>query len=29
MPHLESASIGVWVKAGSRWERKEENGISH
>jgi predicted Zn-dependent peptidase len=29
MPHLESASIGVWVKAGSRWERPEENGISH
>ncbi len=29
MPHLESASLGVWVKAGSRWERPEENGISH
>ncbi|VAW18245.1 Mitochondrial processing peptidase-like protein [hydrothermal vent metagenome] len=29
MPHLESASMGVWVKAGSRWERPEENGISH
>ncbi|HHB82071.1 MAG TPA: insulinase family protein [Devosia sp.] len=29
MPHLESASIGVWVKAGSRWEREDESGISH
>ena len=29
MPHLESASLGVWVKAGSRWERPEEHGISH
>jgi len=29
MPHLESASLGVWVKAGSRWERAEEHGISH
>ena len=29
MPHLESASIGVWVKAGARSERKAEHGISH
>jgi len=29
MPHLESASLGVWVKAGSRWERPQESGISH
>jgi predicted Zn-dependent peptidase len=29
MPHLESASLGVWVNAGSRDERHEENGISH
>ncbi|GGF31512.1 peptidase M16 [Youhaiella tibetensis] len=29
MPHLESASLGVWVKAGSRSERKDEHGISH
>ncbi len=29
MSHLESASLGVWVKAGSRWERPEESGISH
>ena len=29
MPHLESASLGVWVKAGSRSERANEHGISH
>jgi predicted Zn-dependent peptidase len=29
MPHLESASLGVWVKAGSRSEAKHEHGISH
>ncbi|KKC33140.1 M16 family metallopeptidase [Devosia psychrophila] len=29
MPHLESASLGVWVKAGARSERKNEHGISH
>jgi len=29
MPHLESASLGVWVKAGARSERKTEHGISH
>jgi len=29
MPHLESASIGVWVKAGSRSEAEGEHGISH
>jgi predicted Zn-dependent peptidase len=29
MPHLESASLGVWVKAGSRSERNNEHGISH
>ena len=29
MPHLESASLGVWVKAGSRSEKLEEHGISH
>jgi predicted Zn-dependent peptidase len=29
MPHLESASIGIWVKAGSRSETKAEHGISH
>lgn len=29
MPHLESASLGIWVKAGSRSERPEEHGISH
>ena len=29
MPHLETASLGVWVGAGSRDETAEENGISH
>ena len=29
MPHLQSASLGVWVGCGSRDERADENGISH
>ncbi len=29
MPYLRSASIGVWVKAGSMLESPEENGLSH
>ncbi len=29
MPHLETASLGVWVNAGSRDERRDEHGISH
>lgn len=29
MPHLESVSLGVWVKAGSRCEFDAEHGISH
>lgn len=29
MSHLESASLGVWVKAGARSERKTEHGLSH
>lgn len=29
MPSLESASIGVWVNAGGRHERVEQNGIAH
>ncbi len=29
MPGLESAAIGVWVQAGGRHERPEENGIAH
>jgi predicted Zn-dependent peptidase len=29
MPQLETASLGVWVGAGSRDERADENGISH
>jgi predicted Zn-dependent peptidase len=29
MPHLETASLGVWVNAGSRGEQHDEHGISH
>lgn len=29
MPHLETVSLGVWVHAGARNERVEENGIAH
>src|SRR6185437_2533371 len=29
MPHLETASLGVWVGAGSRYEKPDEHGISH
>jgi predicted Zn-dependent peptidase len=29
MPHLESASLGVWVGSGSRDEATDEHGISH
>src|SRR5262245_66287190 len=29
MPHLETASLGVWVGCGSRDEKSDEHGISH
>ncbi len=29
MPGLQSASLGVWVMAGGRHERAEQNGIAH
>jgi len=29
MEHLESASLGVWAKSGSRSENENEHGISH
>jgi predicted Zn-dependent peptidase len=29
MNHIRSVSMGVWLKAGSRDEQAEENGISH
>ncbi|KQT88081.1 pitrilysin family protein [Aurantimonas sp. Leaf443] len=29
MPHLESAALGVWVKAGARDETAQEHGIAH
>ena len=29
MPGLQSASLGVWVAAGGRHERAEQNGVAH
>ena len=29
MPGLQSASVGIWVTAGGRHERSEQNGIAH
>src|SRR6056297_4259032 len=29
MPGLESAAVGLWVTAGGRHERAEQNGIAH
>jgi predicted Zn-dependent peptidase len=29
MPHVATASLGVWVGAGSRHERADEHGLSH
>jgi len=29
MPHVRSVAVGVWIDAGSRHEKAEENGISH
>ena len=29
MPHLESATVGVWVGAGARNETEHTNGIAH
>src|SRR5256712_687128 len=29
MPHLQTASLGVWVGSGSRDEEPDEHGISH
>ena len=29
MPHLETASLGVWIGSGSRDEHADEHGISH
>ena len=29
MPHLESAALGVWVRAGARNESREEHGVAH
>jgi predicted Zn-dependent peptidase len=29
MPHLRSASLGIWIRCGSRFETIEHTGISH
>ncbi len=29
MSGLQSASVGIWVSAGGRHERVEQNGIAH
>jgi predicted Zn-dependent peptidase len=29
MPELQTASLGIWVGAGARYEEESENGISH
>lgn len=29
MPHLESASVGLWFDVGARHERSDEHGLSH
>lgn len=29
LPHFRSVSLGVWIAAGSQYETREENGLSH
>ena len=29
MPHMQSVSVGLWVKVGGRYERAAQSGISH
>jgi len=29
MPSMESVSVGIWIRAGGRYETKEQSGISH
>jgi predicted Zn-dependent peptidase len=29
IPYVNSISIGVWIKSGSRYETPENNGVSH
>ena len=29
MPGFKSASLGIWISAGGRHERLEQNGIAH
>ncbi len=29
IPYVKSVSIGIWIEAGSRYENKKNNGVSH
>lgn len=29
MPHLQTASVGLWIDVGARYERPEVNGVAH
>ncbi|MEJ0023750.1 MAG: insulinase family protein [Alphaproteobacteria bacterium] len=29
MPGLLTASVGVWIRVGARWEDANQNGIAH
>ena len=29
LPHFRSVSVGVWIAAGSQYETRAENGLSH
>ena len=29
IPHVRSVAVGIWVQAGSRYEKLEENGLTH
>ena len=29
MEHMESVAIGIWIRAGGRFEETRNNGISH
>lgn len=29
LPHFRSISVGVWISAGSQYESRDENGLSH
>ena len=29
IPYVRSAAFGIWIKTGTRYEKPEENGVSH